>query len=150
MAVYRKPITGARIKSDAATLYFNAEIAVVGMANQEVGFPILRLFFLSSQYPPDLKKDDVILWKFVLRARYTFASACDGRSLSCASESSGIIVVIEIFQNTHAVQVQSHMGGRLRLTIKQDRKQLGIATSDHISNFSTPHVLMLYPCAGDE
>ena len=65
MAVYRKPITGARIKSDAAAFYFNAEIAVVGMANQEVGFPILRLLFLSSQYPPDLKKDDVILRKFV-------------------------------------------------------------------------------------
>ncbi|KFN49306.1 hypothetical protein P873_11065 [Arenimonas composti TR7-09 = DSM 18010] len=65
MAVYRKPITGARIKSDAAAFYFNAEIAVVGMANQEVRFPILRLLFLSSQYPPDLKKDDVILWKLV-------------------------------------------------------------------------------------
>ena len=48
MAVHREPITSARIKSDAAAFYFNAEITVVGMANQEVGFPILRLFFLSS------------------------------------------------------------------------------------------------------
>ncbi|MCY1545545.1 hypothetical protein D9M68_814920 [compost metagenome] len=65
MTVYRKPFTRARIKSDAATFYLDAEITVVWMAYQEICLAILRLLFFPAQDPPDLEKDDVFLRELV-------------------------------------------------------------------------------------
>lgn len=56
MAVQRKPLASARINSDAATFHFDTEVAVIRMANQEVGFAVLRLPLFATQDPPDLEK----------------------------------------------------------------------------------------------
>ena len=65
MAVYRRPFADGRIKTYAAAFHLYAQIAVVGMANEEVCFSILCLLLFSPQYPPDLEKDDVLLRKLV-------------------------------------------------------------------------------------
>lgn len=64
-AVDGVPLAGVGIEANPTTFDFNAEIAGVGVADDEIGLAILGMFVFAPQDPTDSEEDGVVGGKLV-------------------------------------------------------------------------------------